>query len=583
MRSSFRRAALQWVLLLFAIPFLTLQPAYSQDTTGELSLTVVVIDELMARPVPLTNFKVTSLSVPSTEQVVRTDEQGIINIKLPPGKYTVETVHPVRFKGHSLTWKTSCAIRANEICQLKLTDADASLATESPARQVSDEAGIYRDLKAGVVTVECDFGNGSGFVVDKRGLILTNQHVTNGTHWAAVRFDRGLRIQANVIQEDKTADVAVLQFNPEAFKGFRVLPLADVTHGPVAVEGEKILAIGSPLHQEKILTTGIISKVDSDVLISDVNINHGNSGGPLLNLAGEAIGITTFADLSDQGGPGISGIVAIQKAIPVLEAAQQRLDALAVPSAELLPDVSPVPIPSDALSEASLRTKKPTVLKAPKNFVTCLYTPFTRASLQAARDRELARNKNLRAKRRSDKGVKEGYQFDPERSWLDHASNRFEPVVYVEVHPVLRETSGSQWRAAFGAALNVRTTHDLRYRDDFYDMALYRGDQLAQPVRRGRFPVSMLYSDAFVEAKDAAYGGQYQYDPSVFEPSQPLYLKVRKESNLEKCSEVKIDPKLQKQIWEEFAPYRAALEVAKRVQGPEAQAVLTDAPKGEKK
>jgi hypothetical protein len=107
----------------------------------------------------------------------------------------------------------------------------------------SDEARVYKDLKAGVVTVECDLCSGSGFVVDKRGLILTNQHVANGTHWAAIRFDRGIRINANVVQEDKNADVAVLQFNPEAYKEFR----------------------------------------------------------------------TTFGD-RDQGGPGISGIVGIQKA-----------------------------------------------------------------------------------------------------------------------------------------------------------------------------------------------------------------------------------------------------------------------------
>jgi hypothetical protein len=195
--------------------------------------------------------------------------------------------------------------------------------------------------------------------------------------------------------------------------------------------------------------------------------------------------------------------------------------------------------------------------------------------MQSARDREVARNKNLRARNRSDKGVKEGYLFDPQRFWGDHVSGARAPVVYIEVLPVLKETSGSQWRGVFGAMLGVRTSHDLRYRDDFYDMQLYRGDQLIQPVRRNRVPKSILYSDEFVQAKDAAYGGYYQYDPSVFEASQPLTLKVRKESDLDKWSEVKIDPKVQRQIWEEFASYRQAVEATQQARQRESASSFT--------
>src|SRR5438270_604537 len=88
-------------------------------------------------------------------------------------------------------------------------------------------------LSLSVVIVENDFGHGSGFVVDARGLILTNQHVTNGMQWIAVRFDRGKRFNASVVYEDKAADVAVIQFNPAAFTEFRVIPLADPFRGPI--------------------------------------------------------------------------------------------------------------------------------------------------------------------------------------------------------------------------------------------------------------------------------------------------------------------------------------------------------------
>src|SRR5580700_7812089 len=64
------------------------------------------------------------------------------------------------------------------------------------AHATSEEAQVYRAVKDGVVTVESDFGHGSGFVVDKGGLVLTNQHVTNGTAWIALRFGRGIRVPA---------------------------------------------------------------------------------------------------------------------------------------------------------------------------------------------------------------------------------------------------------------------------------------------------------------------------------------------------------------------------------------------------
>jgi S1-C subfamily serine protease len=80
---------------------------------------------------------------------------------------------------------------------------------------------------------------------------------------------------------------------------------------PVAFVGERVLAVGSPLATEGILTTGIVSRVESDAIISDVNINPGNSGGPLLNFRGQVIGITTFGVQEPGRGPGISGIVRI--------------------------------------------------------------------------------------------------------------------------------------------------------------------------------------------------------------------------------------------------------------------------------
>ena len=77
--------------------------------------------------------------------------------------------------------------------------------------------------------------------------------------------------------------------------------------------GERVIAIGSPLNQEKILTSGIISKLETGLVIHDVNINPGNSGGPLINMNGEVIAVNSFGDFSSRV-PCIYGSVNILEA-----------------------------------------------------------------------------------------------------------------------------------------------------------------------------------------------------------------------------------------------------------------------------
>jgi len=161
-------------------------------------------------------------------------------------------------------------------------------------------------------------GSGSGSVIDTRGHILTNNHLIRDAQKLEVTLADGSKWPAKLVGADPDNDLAVLKIDAPAEK-LQPLPMGDT--GKLQV-GQKVLAIGNPFGLGLTLTTGIISSLGrtirsevgsmiEDVIQTDASINPGNSGGPLLNSAGEMIGINS-AIISPTGGS-----VGIGFAIPV--------------------------------------------------------------------------------------------------------------------------------------------------------------------------------------------------------------------------------------------------------------------------
>jgi len=529
-------------------------PLVVQDT--QVTITVVVVDDLVPKPVPLTGFLIVRADGSGDPVTVRTDAQGNVTIKLAPGSYRLRSEKPVSYRGRTLSWDTPFVVEAGPAKTVTFTDADATVQQGGGGRQIGDEAKLFERVKSGVVTVEAGRGYGSGFLVDACGLIITNHHVTRSANFAAIRLSPGRRYSAVILEEDETADVAVIRANPEILKGCAVLPLAGADQGPVAEVGERVIAVGSPLGQEGIMTTGVVSKITADAIISDVNINPGNSGGPLLNMAGQVIGINTFGR-QDKSGPGLAGVVAVSKALPVLQRARAKLGSAQLPSAEPLPDVSQTPIPVDALRAAAMtKMKAPPLIRAPRNFETIVYTPFYLASLDGKYEREVAKEMERRAAKRQSKGEEKGFRYAPRAFWRKYGGEE-DPVVWVRVRPSLKE----KWLSGFARIVTRGLTKAQgEFRDDFFDMVIERGGAEVQAVRRFRVRSDESFDRPAAAAKDAAYGGLYAFDPRAFEPGAPLVLKVRKATDLSKWHEVKIGKREQERIWAEFAPWRAALE-----------------------
>jgi S1-C subfamily serine protease len=169
---------------------------------------------------------------------------------------------------------------------------------------------------------------GSGFVIDKSGHILTNAHVVLGASKVQVGFGSDQQdthtYNAKVVGIDKSTDVAVLQVDAPS-QALQPVPLGNSSDVQV---GDPVVAIGNPLGEQQTVTSGIISALNRDIsslqgntqirgaIQTDAAINHGNSGGPLLNAQGQVIGITSQI-LSDDPNNPESGNIGIGFAVPI--------------------------------------------------------------------------------------------------------------------------------------------------------------------------------------------------------------------------------------------------------------------------
>jgi S1-C subfamily serine protease len=209
-------------------------------------------------------------------------------------------------------------------------------AARAPAGSATDVSALYERVRPGVVSVETRSarvapgagrggGTGSGFVVDRDGHILTNDHVVEDAATVRVRFASGDPVTARVVAADPSSDLALLKVDPA---GRRLAPLALGSSGDLKV-GEPAIALGSPFGLDGTLTTGVVSALDrtirapnrfsiSDVVQTDAAINPGNSGGPLLDRDGRVVGINAQIATDTRANSGVGFAIGIDTAKQLL-------------------------------------------------------------------------------------------------------------------------------------------------------------------------------------------------------------------------------------------------------------------------
>ncbi len=217
---------------------------------------------------------------------------------------------------------------ADGISPAQIYNNDASgvvLITATSQQQQSDPADPFAPPQTGR-----SVAIGSGFVTDAAGHIYTNAHVVLGASSVKVTFKDGTSYNAKVLGTDKATDVAVLQVQGAPPTALHPLPLGSLSSVHV---GDPVVAIGNPLNEQSTITAGIVSAKQRTIeslepgqqiynaIQTDAAINHGNSGGPLIDRFGRVIGITSQILTGNESDP-TAGNIGIGFAIPIDKVSQ---------------------------------------------------------------------------------------------------------------------------------------------------------------------------------------------------------------------------------------------------------------------
>ena len=245
------------------------------------------------------------------------------------------------------TGATVAAVRATD----DSTASAASVGTPIAASSTLTAGQIYAKASPGVVEITASgvasdaagaFGpaqegqaTGSGFVLDDEGHIVTNAHVVEGASSLSVRFADGDEVAATLVGTDPSTDLAVIDVDVPASE---LTPLSFADESTVEV-GDSVVAIGSPFGLESTVTAGIVSALDRTIeapngyaidgaIQTDAAINHGNSGGPLLDASGAVIGVNAQIASESGGNDGVGFAIGVDtvKSVATALAAGEQVD-----------------------------------------------------------------------------------------------------------------------------------------------------------------------------------------------------------------------------------------------------------------
>src|SRR5687768_10040929 len=254
----------------------------------------VVLADAEGKPMPVPRHALLLSDNPpsAAPRLLRTGPDGTVDVRLPPGSYTVESDIPVKLQRNAYTWTQTVTIVAGRDSTLDLTlenaEAEPVSASASNATPDADPWLLLPRWRDSIVSVWTPTTHASGFLVDTSGLIVTNQRVIGTATSIEVQLTRSLKVAARVLAADRTRDVAVLWVDPIVIASLPVVPLPCAQAAkPTVADGDDTFTLGISLRLVKDMESGKVTRVGLHDILWDARLPAGSTGGPVFNAAGD--------------------------------------------------------------------------------------------------------------------------------------------------------------------------------------------------------------------------------------------------------------------------------------------------------
>ena len=521
-----------------------------------LHIKIVVVDaERKATPVPRHALLISDNPASAPPRQIVTAPDGTADVRLRPGNYTVESDHPVVFHGKAYQWTQTVDIVAgrNAVLELTADNAEVELATSATASGApleADPSFLLPQWQDSVIPLWTPSAHASGFLIDAKGLIVTNQRVIGTATSVEVQLSPDVKVAASVLAADPVRDVAVLWIDPRVAASLRSVPLgcAQAAKPPV-VDGQELFTIGAPLREPKGMTSGTVSRVEPHAIVADFRLASGSAGGPVFNSGGGVVGITSVVDDKIESRRGVARVVRVDDACDVVASAEKKMKAATPPDGTHLP-VEPVrPVPVNALKDAAQRrvgSLSPYQMSS-SDFDIAFMTPVLIYGAQLLSEQERGERRGVpRTPDAKPAVVRQLMDFG---NWSEYVAD-FPPVLLIRVTPKLVE--GFWTTVARGAARTqgVALPPIKHVKSGFSRMRVFCGDAEVTPIHPFKLEQRVTESEVISE-------GLYVLDPGALGPhcgTAKLVLHSEKEPG--RGDTRLVDPRVLEQIWLDFAPYR---------------------------
>ena len=517
------RALLAATLLVFS------SPAPYAQTLSTLQITVTLTDAA-GNKTPVARYALLISEEPPSRAPRRilTTLAGTATVRLAPGRYAVESDQPVSFEGKAYEWAQRIDVVSGRDATLELTANNASVgpittAASSATPSDTDPSFLASRAQASVVALWTPTQHASGFVVDARGLIVTNQRVVSTATAAEAQLAPDIKVQATVLASDPTRDVAILWVNPSVITSVPPLSLGCGQTRPPIANRQDVYAVAAELTGRKGLTPGNVTGVGPRLLLADLPLARGSAGGPVFT-AGGLVGLTTIDD-RDPDDRANTRVVRIDEACEVMGSAEKTMAGAMPPAATHLP-LDPRPVAVSALSEA-VKGRAGSLNPYPMstaNFDVAFITPV---HIYGAKDQ----------------APRPVMDFG---SWSEYLAE-YPRALVVRVAPKMVE--GLWAKVARGAAMTqgMALPPMKRAKSGFVRLRVFCGDMEIAPIH----PFVVEHRISATEAIDE---GLYLFDPAALGPQcSAVKLTVYSEADPDKGDSRVVDQSVLQQITRDFA------------------------------